>query len=603
MRVSVALALVLSGSTAAYTLDDRRGGSAVEPDGHRRSGMLDSTLSAAFQLQEVDLRFHDGSYRRIRLDADKEKKQPQTAQQPPSKPHKSNVSAADKFVHEDVNYEFTGVQGQPNSPMIAATIIVLIIAFVMLCFELAAPNRSWDVACAKRKQIEELPEAEPPVEKKDSADEINEEDIPVDPKRWSTFGFLLVGTMGLDFYFHMPGTFFAGEADKVGLGSWFTGLYLGASGVLAFLVPPLAAHLLQFMNAVDLLRIGLCFMVVVAVPQSLAPLFTEGSYFAAYTIGFRFLEGAFVGIIETCSFVYVLRLFKRKDEYTAANGMYLGARGLIQLASPPLGGLMYDALGMWGPYTLVGCACLLIVPFLRCTIGEDPSSGAATANAPTSAILKVPGFIVMAMYSFTLFFMFACMEVIWQPWLGTTGDTNYGFSPGTISSVGVVMSISVTISTMTIGLASTLAFGNLAACMIGNLLAIFALCFVGNGDQAPYLFPSLPVYPWIPYVIAAFLGSSVGSALIAFTPLTIEILERESGYPRTMTNGPMASIFIMQSQLGMMLGPTVGGALLEGLSASASALAIASLLAFVTILQLIFLRDYFKVQLKVVIEE
>ena len=74
--------------------------------------------------------------------------------------------------------------------------------------------------------------------------------------------------MANDLYMMMPGTFFQGAASRVGLGSWFGGLYLGGAGVLACFLPILIVQPLSMVMSIsDLQRMSMCAMAVVSIPQ------------------------------------------------------------------------------------------------------------------------------------------------------------------------------------------------------------------------------------------------------------------------------------------------------------------------------------------------
>ena len=126
--------------------------------------------------------------------------------------------------------------------------------------------------------------------------------------------YILVTVAANDIYFAMPGTFFQGEAEAKGLSPSFSGFYLGATGVLAFLSPPVASYILQFANLNDVQRLMGGFMVLVTVPQGLAVLCTSASSFAAVTLVLRVFEGIPYSLIELCAMTYLLRLFQLKKK-------------------------------------------------------------------------------------------------------------------------------------------------------------------------------------------------------------------------------------------------------------------------------------------------
>lgn len=505
---------------------------------------------------------------------------------------------------ENRDYAYEGVQAEPGRVKIVLSIVLYALGILLLIFELCNPVKPWSKVFAEGREgtagAAGLPKAKSAntIMEKVVEDDPCEEDIKVDPDRWCTLGLILLSTCAFDLCYLMSGTFFQGEADKVGLGALFGGVYLGGAGASMIIAPPVVAWALQYMNACDVMRMGVAAFVCVTIPQGLGNLMHNKAAFVCFYLGLRFVEGACVATVETAAGVLVLRTFQRKSEYAPANGILISVRTVLQMMSPVVGGALYDKFGMWGPFTAIGFFAMLSCVFMRCFLRLSPAAVSATRNAPMSALFSIPAFVAMLAYSVTVFLVFAGFEVLWQPWVGLEGTHNYHFTPGRISYLGLIFAGSMAVGAMTLGMAIISKCGNLAACLVGNVGTAICLLFVGNDDQPPTLIPGLPVLDWIPFALIATLGLLSACQTVAFSPLLLEVVATESEYSRKQTSAPLACILTSIPAVGSVLGPLLGGLFISQTSAAGGALFLAATTTFGAIILLVSLSKYWCVKAK-----
>jgi len=232
----------------------------------------------------------------------------------------------------------------------------------------------------------------------------------------------------------------------------------------------------------------------------------------------------------------------------------------------------------------------------RVAIGRYAAAGGVHKNAPILSLLRIPPFAAMFLSFLGVFFVSIGMEAIWQPWLGTSGENSYGWTPAKISVLGVCIVVSMGVSSATLGVAMCMYVGNLLTCLVGNIVVIGALLFIGSGSNPPLLFPFVRPQPWLPYVIICTLGFGMGLIMVSFTPIVIEILSKESNLTRKETDGTLAGIMVTLPMISLVFGPSVCGAVIEHLGAAGAAMLCAGVLLTGVVLQLIFVRDYFGVK-------
>ena len=93
------------------------------------------------------------------------------------------------------------------------------------------------------------------------------------------------------------------------------------------------------------------------------------------------------------------------------------------------------------------------------------------------------------------------------------------------------------------------------------------------------------------------MGVGIGLGMISFGPLLLEILEIESGLGRKQTDGLLAGVMTTAPYLGMIIGPTAGGLLIDSVSAAGAALCAAAALTLSSLTLLAFIHSYCGVKL------
>jgi len=423
----------------------------------------------------------------------------------------------------------------------------------------------------------------------ESVGEVDESTIPADPRRWVVSAALLGLVFGNDLYYYIPANFFPGEADRAGLGMVFVGFYIGFGGLSGALSVLLGTWLTQYMNLSDALRITIAFMAVVTIPQGLGALIHSSAWFALFELSLRFIEGFFQAIAEAVLITYVLRLFQRPSEYTLANGLLISGRTLVGAASPFVGGSIYSALGMAGPYTLTGGVILCAVFSSRFLLNNDlAAEGNGASNVPLLKLLSLPAFGACFLHSILTYAGLAFADTLYQPWLGTK-DGGYNWDPDKISTVTVTFMASIAVGCATIAPLFSAQLGNGVTVLLGDAVMGLSCFFIGS---PPHVFRSLTPKAWLPYVVFGSLGLGMSLNAIAFGPLMVDVLAREGGLPRSQTDATLAAAMVLPGFISTFIGPAFGGMIVEASGVSSSALGMAGFFGVCAALLLVFCTRY-----------
>jgi len=312
------------------------------------------------------------------------------------------------------------------------------------------------------------------------------------------------------------------------------------------------------------MRIAIFYFCVVAIPQGLGCLLHDSQSFAVLELGLRILDGFGTGAVETCSATIVFRLFKRKSELTAANGILMGVRVLTPMASGVLGGALYAALGMIGPYTVIGIVATLIAYTQRLML-PTVDDGKVHTNAPILSLLRSWHFCGLLFALFVQFLLMAMLEILWQPWVGLSDAGDYGWKPVKLSTLSTSM-LAGSAFAMVMAMLLIPIIGNVWTAASGISVVSVALLLVGNKVSPPYVFPFIGVVPWLPYVLAVAMGIGFGTYFVTVPSLTLEVLHNECGISRVATDGPLAAIMVFSQAFAIFVGPILGGFAVSTLS-------------------------------------
>jgi len=329
---------------------------------------------------------------------------------------------------------------------------------------------------------------------------------------------------------------------------------VGIIGGSALVSSFFAVHLMDFIALPDLHRWALMLMAAITIPEGLTNLLNgSAAGFATYAISIRTLEGFPMGLVEVCTSVLIIRIFPDAEELASAESMFMGFRALVTLASPPLGGALYELGGFTLPYTMIGTVILIGAVILRFTLGQDASSGKVRqSNASVFTVLTYPGTLGCMLGIFQGACNLLCTDVLYQPWLGVQP---YAFTPFQISSVQICAAGCLMLAAMA-AMAIADPKHKILAAFIGTGISTLGFGLIGT---PPKIFSFAGVFTGHPYIAAVLIGLGLGIVGPVSLTLAVDILTRFHGFTTEDASTPVGALQMMAVFLGTLVGPLLVG--------------------------------------------
>lgn len=212
---------------------------------------------------------------------------------------------------------------------------------------------------------------------------------------------------------------------------------------------------------------------------------------------------------------------------------------------PLIGGVVAQQLGIFAPFYVQAGVAFALAGVSAIVIKEgDGTRGTARKAAPRStlrSILAVPGFRVVMLSGFSLFFVRAGAINVVVP---AFADDILALSP---AQIGAVISLGSVVSLLVMPIAGTLAdsIGRWQIAVAGAVTTAGTVALYGLVNDALQL-----------YVVAAFTGVGIGLAAVALPTMIGDIAPAG-------TEGRASGVYRMANDMGWIFGPVTLGFLAE----------------------------------------
>lgn len=256
-------------------------------------------------------------------------------------------------------------------------------------------------------------------------------------------------------------------------------------------------------------------------------------------VAVRALQGISCAATATASLAMLASTFPAQERGKAM-GIWTSGNACGTLAGPPLGGLLFQTFGLWGPLVL-GAGLAVLDGLARASL---PGSRAALAP-PLRALTRHPAlFDVCAIAG-----LGAAGLTLLEATLPLHVQSRFGASPVLTGAFFVVATIAFGVTSPIVG-ALEQRLGRLRAAILG-LLALACL---------QPLFALAPSLPWA-FVAVALVGAAVGVTITPAMPALAELVDRLGA----TSYGVAYSLFNTAFAVGMAAGPILGTALIARL--------------------------------------
>lgn len=258
----------------------------------------------------------------------------------------------------------------------------------------------------------------------------------------------------------------------------------------------------------------------------------------------RAIQGVGSALFGTSVNRYLLVVTDKQDLGRSIAG-FQGGILLGGTIGPLIGGVVAQQLGIFAPfYVQAGVALALAGVSAIVITGDGATPSAARISAPRAtlrSILAVPGFRVVMLSGFSLFFVRAGAINVVVP---AFADDVLALSP---AQIGAVISLGSVVSLLVMPVAGTLAdsIGRWQVAVAGALTTAGTVALYGLVDDALQL-----------YVVAAFTGVGIGLVAVALPTMIGDIAPLG-------TEGRASGVYRMANDMGWIFGPVTLGFLAE----------------------------------------
>ncbi|CAH1186556.1 unnamed protein product [Phyllotreta striolata] len=343
--------------------------------------------------------------------------------------------------------------------------------------------------------------------------------------------------------------FYPQEAANRGMTQSMAGFVFGYFALVIFLSSPIFGKLcpklgVKFLFIVGLFTSGVCTVIFGTLHH-----IQDYSGFTVLSFVIRGFAALGSSAYSTAAYVIVVNMFP--DNAGAIRGVLETFVGLGLCAGPGIGGVLFDIGGFGLPFYVVGVFLVLIAPLNIFTL-ERSAKPTITSSGSLTSLLKLTPIMMTCFIMVVVSMTWGFLDPILEPHLSKFN-----------------------LSTTAVGLIFLLTSGTYAlSCPLWGWLSdkldvywwLMTVGLFGNSVILLFLGPCLKFLPealWLNMVSLALLGITVGMSLM---PTYQFILDSalENGYADDIsTHSMIAGLWSSVYSLGEVLGPVLGGSLME----------------------------------------
>ncbi|XP_044742463.1 MFS-type transporter SLC18B1-like isoform X2 [Chrysoperla carnea] len=347
--------------------------------------------------------------------------------------------------------------------------------------------------------------------------------------------------------------FFPREASQKGMNDLTSGFVFSFYAFIMFISSPVFGKILPRVGAKVLFMSGMFLAGICNLIFGLLEFIDNYDLFATCCFVIRGMEALGASAYSTASYVFVVNTFP--NSIGSVLGILETFVGLGMSTGPAIGGLLYSLGGFGLPFYVLGILMVAVVPINFYLL---PSADECNMGSKTSSIfdlLKLPSVLVTGFVVIIVSNTWGFLDPTLEPHL-----RGLHLSPEKIGLIFLLFSALYGISSPAWGWLADKCNNHWSMMVIGLLLCTSGLLLLG---PSPYLSPFLDRSIWLDLIGLSILGISVALTLL---PTFQRVLSSavEGGFPDSLsTCSLVAGLWSCMYALGEVLGPALGGILLE----------------------------------------
>lgn len=373
--------------------------------------------------------------------------------------------------------------------------------------------------------------------------------------------------------------FYPQEAANRGMTQSMAGFVFGYFALVVFLSSPVFGKIcprvgVKFLFIVGLFTSGICTVIFGTLHH-----IEDYSGFTTLSFVIRGIAALGSSAYSTAAYVIVMNTFP--DNAGAIRGILETFVGLGLCAGPGIGGVLFDIGGFGLPFYVVGIVSVLIAPINLCIL-EKPQKLKIDANSGSlTSLLKLTPIMMTCFIMIVVSMTWGFLDPTLEPHL----SKKFSLSNTMIGLLFLMMSGTYAISCP---------FWGWLTDKLDVYWWLMTVGLFGNSVILLFLGPCLSFLPeslWLNMVSLSLLGITVGMSLM---PTYQFILDSalENGYTDDIaTHSVIAGLWSSVYSLGEVLGPVLGGSLMQHYDFSNTCATFAALNLIVGALTTLFLMN------------
>lgn len=347
--------------------------------------------------------------------------------------------------------------------------------------------------------------------------------------------------------------FFPNEAYKKGMSESMTGFVFSFYALVMFLSSPVFGKILPIFGAKFLFILGIFVAAICNILFGLLEYVETYTLFTTLCILIRGFEALGASAFSTASYIFVVNYFP--NNIGSVIGILETFVGLGMSIGPAIGGILYSLGGFSVPFYTLGIA-MVVIAFINMLLIPNVEDCDTVTNKTTSMInlIQIPAVVITGLVVVVVSSVWAFLDPTLEPHL-----RDFNLSPEKIGLIFLLFSALYGVSSPAWGWLADKVSHHWFMMVAGLFMCTLGLLLLGPSPIIPGLSPNL----WLDLVALSILGVSVALALMP-TFLGILTSATNAGYPDSLvTYSVVAGIWSCMYSLGEVIGPALGGVLLE----------------------------------------
>ncbi|XP_066143413.1 MFS-type transporter SLC18B1-like isoform X1 [Euwallacea fornicatus] len=375
--------------------------------------------------------------------------------------------------------------------------------------------------------------------------------------------------------------YFPKEAAEKGLSATMSGIVFSFYALVMFLSSPVFGKIIPKLGAKLVFLVGMFVAGSCNILFGLLEYVTNYTAFTALCLLIRGLEALGSSAFSTASYVFVVNKFpnhissvivhvappKSKALYTFS--YILGyprnfRRARYEYRTSIRGIFIFGGFGL--PFFVLGVAMIAIVPLNMCLFPPGEFDGGANKKTTVFKLIRVPTVFITGMVVVVVSSTWAFLDPTLEPHL-----RQFNLSPEKVGLIFLLFSGLYGLSSPGWGWLADKINNHWSMMVIGLFSSTIGLLLLG---PTPYI-PGIPSAVWVNLVALSILGISVALALMPTFQGVLNSAIDGGCSDNITTYGVVAGIWSSMYSLGEVIGPTLGGTLLQyyGFPVSATVMA------------------------------